>query len=251
MKQIYWIDDNFLEMFFILQGAISKLWKLEEKEINSDERIRSVMLIFGDGDMNREKLPSKEKEIENGLELRDFLMHYCFKLDGPDSSKPTFTHNAFLVENVVKYVLVAEDKDDVKLYRELKDYWCDNNDQSMETVEKQMLKLVDKMEIAEKSVVGIDLSLLYGDAERIKKREKVISMQLYNLLKKTHRCFLYSAEAEKIEFTDNWTEIYHSNYEDIPIKIYNRKDFLKKGRIKIIEEIEKMFEEKEEEHHDK
>lgn len=244
MKQIYWIDDNFSEMFFILQGAISKLWKLDKKEIDKEERIRSVMIIFGDCSMKSEKLPSEEREIECELALRDFFTMYCFKLDGPNPNRPTFVTNNYLVENAVKYALIEENEDDVKLYRDIKDYWCDNDAQSEPLVEKQMTELVKKMGIEEKSVVGIDLSLLSGDVERIKKREKVISMQLYSFLNKSHKCFLYSAEAENIEFTDNWTEIYKNNYENLPIKIYKRKDFLKKGRSKIIKEIEELFEEK-------
>ena len=31
MKTIYWIDDDFKSMIYIMQGAIKKLWHLDEQ----------------------------------------------------------------------------------------------------------------------------------------------------------------------------------------------------------------------------
>ena len=34
MKQIYWIDDNIEQMMYIIQGAVTKLWKIKYIKTN-------------------------------------------------------------------------------------------------------------------------------------------------------------------------------------------------------------------------
>ena len=44
MKKLYWIDDDIQQMLYIIQGAITKFWKLDNIE---DEGISSKIIVFG------------------------------------------------------------------------------------------------------------------------------------------------------------------------------------------------------------
>ena len=43
MKKIYWIDDNMQQLTYILQGAISKMWEIENSK---EEGIASEVIVL-------------------------------------------------------------------------------------------------------------------------------------------------------------------------------------------------------------
>ena len=44
MGKIYWVDDDFTQMLYIIQGGIAKLWRLKQTE---NESVQSNIIIFG------------------------------------------------------------------------------------------------------------------------------------------------------------------------------------------------------------
>ena len=63
MKKIYWIDDSVQQLLYILHGAISKLWEIENLD---QEGIASELIVFGNAweEMDTEELLSREDQSE-------------------------------------------------------------------------------------------------------------------------------------------------------------------------------------------
>ena len=246
MKQIYWIDDNIGQMLNIIQGAITKLWKIEEENA---ERIASNVIIFGNAcdDSDTDEISSQEDENDTKERLDDMLQMLCARQDGPNEEKPVYNARKELIKDKVNFLYKKENPDDRNQYQNLKRAWIteklkDSESDEYKTAVEEADKLIERMKIKQGNVVGIDISLLYGDMERLRKKERIISMELYNSLStRGLKCFLYSSEADDDELMQNWREVCDSLYQQKDMKIYKRSDFMQKGKVNIITEIEAMF----------
>lgn len=52
---------------------------------------------------------------------------------------------------------------------------------------------------------------------------------------------MYSSDADDDNLMSKWRETYKRFYGETSVKIYQRDDFMQKGRVNIIDEIENMF----------
>lgn len=229
-----------------MQGAIAKLWKLNDKDI---EGIASKLIIFGNAceDADKDEPLSQEDENDAKRQLYDMFLELCAKADGPDSERPMYNAKKDLVRNKVSYLYKKENRDDIEKYRILKNTWIledlsDGAGVEYTNASSATDELIQRMEIEEGNVVGIDIALLYGDLERLREKKRIISMELCYKLSNNHvRCFMYSSEADDDELMRNWQEVYKSLYQEAGVKIYQRSDFMQKGKVDVIAEIECMF----------
>lgn len=258
MKELYWIDDNFAQMMYIAQGVISKLWNLEEDET---EGVCSKIILFGNAYMEDErkwewnKLPSQEEEDKYYNNLLALYEDNCYPIDGPNQEKPTFYKNEELVRNTVSCLLKNEQSEDVEMFADISKTWMKeiNGEEDTELNKKrieQVEKLIGRMNIKKGAVVGIDLSLIHGDIERIRNGKRVISMELYRQLKEdSFKCFLYSAQAGEYGFSEKWKQTYKMypsvngvlNDELEDIRIYERAEFLYKGSEDIVCQLRQLL----------
>lgn len=247
MKQIYWIDDNIQQMLYIVQGAIAKLWKVKEE---NTEGIASKLIIFGNAcdDADTDNIMSQKEENDASLKLENMLIDLCSAQDGPDKEKPIYNDRKKLVKDKVNFLYKKENQDDRNQYQNLKHAWIAENLDDKDSAEykkasRETDNLIKRIKIEPGNVVGIDIALLYGDMKRLRKKKRIISMELYNMLCKLQlRCFMYSSEADVDELMQNWKDTYQSLYENADVKIYQRRDFMQKGNIDVvIDEIEDLF----------
>ena len=68
MKKLYWIDDDIQQMLYIIQGAITKFWKLDNIE---DEGISSKIIVFGNAceAADVDQIPSEDEEKKSVFEV--------------------------------------------------------------------------------------------------------------------------------------------------------------------------------------
>lgn len=264
MGKIYWVDDDFTQMLYIIQGAISKLWRLKQQDAES---VQSNIIIFGNAyfENDSDKLPSQKDEDDAYEDLINFFKECCMKVDGPNRDKPTYRNNVHLIENAVRFLFKDSNDEEKKAYNSIRKVWSGEDEGSdieaeteteakekakCESAKKQIEKLIKHMELKDGAVVGIDLLLLHGDYTRIKNKKRIISMELFNQLKQNNfACFLYSSETDDVDFTQKWKEIYNECYkpkgaeEDVinDVKIYRRQDFLRKGSEDVVAEVERLL----------
>lgn len=258
MKELYWIDDDFVQMMFIAQGVISKLWNLEDDET---EGVCSKIILFGNAYMEderkweRSKLPSQEEEGKYYDNLFELYKDNCYSIEGPNQERPTFYNNIDLVHNTVNCLLKNEKSEDVEMFADISRAWMTeiNGEEDTELKKKrieQVKKLIERMRIKTGAVVGIDLSLIHGDVERIRNGQRVISMELYRQLKEdSFKCFLYSAQAGEYGFSEKWKQTYkkYSSVSEVldvdleDIKIYERTEFLHKDSEDIVCQLRQLL----------
>lgn len=245
MKQVYWIDDNIEQMIYIIQGAIKKLWKIEEE---NQEGIASNIIIFGNGcdDADTDDILSLEDENDTKDKLHDMLRELCGRRDGPNRERPVYNARKELVRDKVRILYKEENQNDKEQYRNLKRAWITDDLDSESTQYKEAsneaIKLVERMDIEAGNVVGIDILLFYGDFDRLSKEKRIISMELYNILnKKGLKCFMYSSEADNNQLMESWLKVCESLYQQSDVKIYQRSDFMQKKQSDVTHEIEAMF----------
>ncbi|MDE7424684.1 MAG: hypothetical protein K2N51_13520 [Lachnospiraceae bacterium] len=247
MKQLYWIDDNFQQVNYIAQGAISKLWKLEDID---KEEIASKILIFGNAYKvaDTDELPTEENEREVYQKLQDLFMEECQKHDGPSKDRPMYNEKKVLIQDPISYLYKREVSGDLEAYKKMKGAWIsenldDKNSENYEKAAREAGLLIERMKIKPASVVGIDIALLHDDLERLRQKRRILSMELCHQILSAHiRCFMYSTEADDDILRKNWEEMYGSFYDNEEIKIYKRSDLMQKGNDDIVKEIDQMFE---------
>lgn len=248
MKQLYWIDDNFQQVNYIAQGAIAALWNLND--IDNQEGIASKMLIFGNAYKvaDTDELPTEEKEREDYQKLNDFFVEACQEVDGPSMNRSIYNEKKALIQDPISYLYKQEVPDDLEAYKQMKGAWISENlsdidsDDYAKAVNEANL-LIERMEIKPGSVVGIDIALLHGDLQRLREKQRILSMELCHQILSNHiRCFMYSTEADDDILRRNWEEKYCFFYDDEEVKIYKRSQLMQKGNNDIVKEIEKMFE---------
>ena len=248
MKKLYWIDDDIQQMLYIIQGAITKFWKLDNIE---DEGISSKIIVFGNAceAADVDQIPSEDEEKKAYLKLFDLFLEGCMSEDGPNLERPTYKAKKELIQEPVRYLYKQEVEHDLEAYKKMKELWIlgdlgNTDDENYKRASQQVEQLIERMEIEPNSVVGIDMALLYDDFERLKNKKRILSMELFHRLsndKGTIKCFIYSSEADVDEVRRDWEEVYKDFYEDTTIKIYQRMDFMQKGNADIVKEVEEMF----------
>lgn len=258
MKKLYWIDDDFAQMMYIAQGVISKLWNMEDDEA---EGVCSKIILFGNAYMEDErkwewnKLPSQEDEDIYYDSLLALYDDNCFSIDGPNRERPTFYKNMELVQNTVICLLKNEQSGDAEMFADISKAWmeeikCEEDTELDKKRIEQVKKLIGRMSIGKDAVVGIDLSLMHGDIERIRNGQEVISMELYRQLKEdSFQCFLYSAQAGEYGFSEKWKQTYKGyssvngllNVDLEEIRIYERTEFLYKGSEDIVCQLRQLL----------
>lgn len=184
MKQVYWIDDNIEQMIYIIQGAITKLWKIEEENA---EGIASNIIIFGNAydDADTDDILSQEDENDTKIKLQDMLRKQCERQDGPNREKPVYNARKELIKDKVNFLYKKDNPDDKGQYQNLKQAWItdeliDSESAKYKEAVVETNKLIERMKIELGNVVGIDISLFYGDFDRLRQKKRIISMELYN-----------------------------------------------------------------------
>lgn len=246
MKQVYWIDDNIEQMMFIIQGDITKLWKIDKE---NTEGIASNIIIFGNAyvDADTDDILSQEDENDTKIKLHDMLRKLCERQDGPNIERPVYNARKNLVKDKVNFLFKKEKPDDKEHYQNLKHAWItdelmDPESDKYKEAADEANKLIERMKIVPENVVGIDISLLYGDLDRLRHKKRIISMELYHILSKQGlSCFMYSSEADDNELMQNWREVCEKLYQRKDVKIYQRSDFMQKKQSDVTAEIEAMF----------
>ena len=246
MEKIYWIDDSVQQLLYILHGAISKLWEIENLD---QEGIASELIVFGNAweEMDTDELLSREDQSETEEKIRDHFEELCIKNDGPNKERPSYNKKKRLIENCVKYVYVQDDCDDIAQYKRLKNAWInteigDDKKPEYMTAAGYVQELIKRMNLQEMSVVGIDIALLYDDMERLEKGKRILSMELYNKISRRKlKCFMYSSEADDDDLMNNWLKVYSKLYKKADVDIYQRSDLMQRGGEKIIDKIKDMF----------
>lgn len=246
MKQLYWIDDNIQQMLYIIQGAITKFWKLDNEDV---EGIASKVIIFGNACevADKDEIPTEEDEKNAYVKLFDLFLEGCMKKDGPNVERPMYTAKKVLIQNPVHFLYKREVAEDLEAYKKMKCPWISGNLANSESADymkatQEADLLIERMNIEPNSVVGIDIALFYGDLDRLREKKRILSMELcHKISEKKNRCFIYSSEADDDELRRNWEEVYKELYSAAPIKIYQRSDFMQKGKADIVKEVEEMF----------
>lgn len=247
MKRLYWIDDDILRMLYVAQGAIKKLWKLND---STTEGISSKVIIFGNAfeSVDKDEVPSEDEETKAFQELYGLFSEECMAFDGPNRERPIYNAKKTLIQDPVCYLFKKEVSGDLDAYRKMKKLWIsgrlnppDSDDYA--NAEKEVDLLVERMHIEPGSVVGIDIMLLYEDGVRLGEKKRILSMELYHKLSDNDiSCFLYSSDAGVDELRQNWIQQYAALYGGKEVVIYQRKDVMQRGDTDIVEEIENMFE---------
>lgn len=246
MKQLYWVDDNIQTVFHICHGAISKIWKLDDINV---EGIESRIVIFGNGceGADTDELPTEADEKKAYNKIFDFFLERCMATDGPNKNRPMFKAKKDLIQNPVTFLFKKSAVQDVDAYKRLKDAWISDKLMDVEGDEyknaaKEAESLIDRMQLLTNCVVGIDVFLLYGDEERLYNQKRIISMELYHKIsRKNIQCFMYSSEADNDILRERLENVYKELYDEPITKIYQRSDFMQKGNANIVKEVEEMF----------
>lgn len=261
MKQLYWIDDNFQQVSYIIQGALLKLWRLDNKET---EGIASKIIICGNAceDADTDELPTLKERREAYNKIRLWFKEGCMFNDGP-SDRDIYNAKIELVKDPIGYPYDDSEQNDLDEYRKMKSVWISGNleaadpahDTDYKNAKEYAGLLADRMGIPQGSVVGIDIALLYDDLKRLHDKKRILSMELFHLFSDGgSKCFLYSTDADNQELMKNWKDLYDSLYagtsvEKSEIKIFKRSDFMQKPEVSFalgdrreaMEEIMKMF----------
>lgn len=246
MKQLYWIDDDFERMKHVVQGAIRKLWKLDNID---SEGIKSRILMFGDAyaQLDIDEIPTEEDERKAYVELLNLFLEECMDYDGPDTERPVYNARKEFIQDIISFLYKRQKTGDLEAYKKMKNSWVSEKLSISESEEymnaqKEADLLIGRMHIEPGSVVGIDIRLLYGDLDRLRKGERILSMELcYKLSNQNMKCFMYSTDADDEKLVQNWEKMYLSLYNVGLVPIYKRNVLMQKGNTHILEEVEKMF----------
>ena len=242
-KILLWIDDSIELIMEVIQGVIVDSWKLDNE---GAEGMRTKILIFGDACMEREStaLWTAADEKNMNIDMHELFIEQCEEVVGAEVGNELAVEKHHLVENAVQIVFKKEDAGEkLTFYRELQDIWKEKNldeankedyENAKECVTKliEWMKIDDIVEQKEKSMIGIDLELLFGDLEKARENKRIISMELYHQLREQmYPCFMYSSNADDMKLVDAWKKTYKDLYEDDEeIAIYERSDFGRKKR---------------------
>lgn len=240
---IYLIDDDPGGIMSIVRSIFPAMWQVDKP----DEGIETHICIFGNaatvtGSTITPWNTQDEEELARKIE--DELWYRCNNWEQDNGIETVDSEECVTFENKVDLVrgkVCMLYKADATM--ELKDecdaicrIWTGNvtenekneNKESAdnlgsegnqklvitEKAKKAVQTLITRMKIPQNACVGLDLSLLWRDIERIlEEKQPIISMQLYHLLSKNHECFLYSKYVMVEKFINTWKEVYTTYFE--------------------------------------
>lgn len=241
-KKIYWIDDYPGAILTIAENIFPYFWKLDE-----DEGIETHVKLIGNAFQEPPGLELWSKKDEQNLQ--EALMEQ-FKQVWKDKKRfeedKVIEHRKKLIYGNVKFLYKNPEndveKEQIKEYRKLCELWQSNlkDNETRNEAKKLAQKLYQLLDIDLGACVALDMALLQGDIEKIQKKAgPILSMELYHLIKKSHKCFLYSYYVFDNSFINAWKDFYKYSYEDSeePV-IYSRSAmYTKKLTGKLIEEL--------------
>lgn len=255
MTELYWIDDDFDEMFYIIKGIIKILWRLDAQ---NDKKVKSIITILGNAAINNDYEEVSE-QYRNEAE-RDIIALYsraCFEIDGPQSERPTYNdkQNIELIEKAIRFFPEdfnegnSHEENPRELYKKMKQIWGNVdgsfNEEAYQNGQKIVKKFIEKSGICKDSKVGIDIVLMKGDRERINNGNRILSIELYKQLRKREiACFLFSAEGSRDSFVEKCEEIYEKKYKEENgdnLKIFDRKELQGKGMPEFFKELSQIL----------
>lgn len=248
-KAIYWIDDSTQGIMNIVHSVFPYLWDLEGKR----EGIETHVQIIGNGEQvtTGTSLWSKEDERKSSQAIMRMLERLCKNGDRMNQQK-LYAKKKDLIENKFKIVYKSDDND-ISEYRKLCSAWQDNNQITSEA-QDSVKKLFKRMEIKKGACVGLDLALLKGDIDKVRKREQpILSMELYRLIKEDHECFLYSKYVYDKSFVEKWEDVYLRIYNETEIPTIHRrselyaKNLLRDKIDELVDMVNESYKKKEEE----
>lgn len=228
MKKIVLIDDDIKKVTEIFGRIYKMLWKGK-----NEEGIAAEVIFFGDH-FKREKGDSdlQQRSINDfSRGVKSLLSSHCEDEEQWDGAGEMYRDKKKLIDNLVRNISIKSDE-----ISDLVEIWCDKerlNDESNLAVEK-FDPLIDLILRREESVgeikdkglyILLDVILLIDDIKQIEEGMPIISMGLYNALKKRgHICYLYSSYVYDYLLMDKCREIYKEQYKE-DIIIYPSKDF--------------------------
>lgn len=239
-KTLYWIDDDIANILDLAKHAFPVLWGLGD----SDHIINKVIL-FGD-DLKKgldSELLNDKRERNIIHRLTSCFKDECDKIEQANSEHNLFEEKKYITKDIFRLfakiptdITTEADKKKqhelIALTKRIIDFWKNTekllNDEEYKKNQEDIDKLIAEFSIPEDAFVAIDLVLLYKDDERVKKGNKILSMELYHKLSlaRPERCFVYSRYISDIKLASTWEEIYHRDYNlDNMVKLYKRKDF--------------------------
>lgn len=239
-KILYWIDDDVNNILDLAKYTFPVLWGLDD----SDHIINKVIL-FGD-DLKKgldSELLNDRRERNIIHRLTNYFKTECDRIEQANSEHNLFEEKKYITQNIFRLFAkipteITQETDKNKqlelidLTKRIINFWKDteklSNDEEYKRNQDDIDKLITEFAIPKDAFVAIDLVLLYNDAERVKKGNKILSMELYHRLsqEKSGRCFIYSRYISDIKLASTWEEIYHKNYDsNAEVKLYKRKDF--------------------------
>lgn len=251
-KAIFWIDDSTRVIEIFAKNIFPYFWKIDQ-----EEGIETHVRILGNGTQKTSGLSQWEEADEQGLQkcINGIFEQLCRNMDS-FGEKKIYAKKRHLVRDTVKIMYKKNEEgggdEEYEEYRKLCSIWQRNP--IMETKEgnreiteeaKECAKIVlEKMNITEGACVGLDLALLQKDFENVRdKKQPILSMELYHMIKAYYECFLYSFYVYDESFIELWKRVYTEYYSDDkePI-IHKRCDmYPKNGSDKLITDILNMI----------
>lgn len=228
MKKIFIIDDNIERVLENFGNIYKMLWKGKE-----EEGIASEVIFFGDKYKRKNKDSDLQQENIDFLKksIKGMLRSHCRDEEMWDYNGEMFKDKKKLIENLAKYINVNECTEIETLVKK----WENLDKSNMDTMIKNMdlSVLINKMfededfeGVTEKeSYILLDIILLYDDVEKVGEDIPIISMGLYDALKKQgYNCYLYSSYAFDYLLIENYKKIFKEKYDEA-IEIYHSKKF--------------------------
>lgn len=236
VKEIFWIDDNIGVIKNIAKSIFPYLWKIKD-----EEGVKTHVRILGNGIQESPGLSLWEESDEEDLQkyINRIFWQLCRDIDSLDDQE-IYAQKQHLIFGNVKIMYKKNENDKMyEEYRKLCDVWQGNPVEEQEGQKKQISEnakksaraILERMNITEGACVGLDLALLQKDIEKVRDEKKpILSMELYNMIKEKHECFLYSYYVFDNTFINSWKEVYAKLYYDKeqPV-IHRRSDMFQKN----------------------
>ena len=235
-KSIYWIDDSCSVIMNIVKTIFPKFWKLDEEQDGIETHIR----IFGNDIQESPQLVLWDKNDVKGFqqEIIKLFEQLCRNYDD-FSEESLFERNRHLICDNIKFLYTQEDTNEKEIeeYRKLYQMWSgdvlnqfgDGGGSIIPEARSCAKQLLEKLDIEKGACVGLDLALFWGDIKRVRDENKpILSMELYNMIKEQHECFLYSYYYFDTSFINAWQSVYAKIYHAPKPIIHRRRELYAK-----------------------
>lgn len=237
-KVIYWIDDDIANILNLAEDIFPFLWDIESKD-----NIINRIILFGNEQqkgMSSGVLTDK-REMNITYKLEDIFKKECDKIEQGLTEHKLFKEKKHLTDgmfNLFKKDITGEiDENRKKEQQHIntindKVIECWENEEELtsdsDSIKKDMDALIEAFDIPDYAFVAIDMILLYGDDKRVKKGNKILSMELYNRFSngRSGGCFVYSRYISDVQLANDWKSTFKNHYpcHGGEVRLYKRKD---------------------------